>query len=286
MFYLLLNVVFASTFTLCIKWVQNREREDIVMVGAINYIVAAVWILPGFLSNEVASISTSAVLTGITMGSCYFVAFFFVIHAVKWVGAAGATAIGVLSILFPITCGVFLWNAQPNMYQVVGIVLALLALSLIGGKQTDEEARARPWFTPIVLISFFLVAGVSRLAQEAFKHISQPDQRPTFLFAAFFVATVPSIALLVFRRSRFLPLEIIFGVVMGSANILQTHFILKSLQYFAGFVVFPITSAGALILTTVVATRMLGERLNRQTYLGIAIAILALVLLNWLPSEY
>ena len=285
MLYLLLNVVFASTFTLCIKWVQNRDREDILMVGAINYVVAAAFIMPAFLQNEVASISKGAILSGVTMGACYFVAFFFVIHAVKWVGAASSTVIGVLSILFPITCGIFIWNERPNSFQIIGIALSLVALSLIGGHRNEGEAKERPWFTPVILISFFLVAGLGRLAQEAFKHVSEPDQRPTFLFAAFLVATVPSVFMLIFRRSRFLPLELFFGVAMGSANILQTHFILKSLQYFAGFVVFPITSAGALILTTIVATRLLGERLYVRTYIGIAVAILALFLLNWLPGE-
>ena len=47
--FLLFNVVFASAFTLIIKLVQVRKREDVITVGAINYIVAAVWIAPEFL---------------------------------------------------------------------------------------------------------------------------------------------------------------------------------------------------------------------------------------------
>jgi multidrug transporter EmrE-like cation transporter len=72
---------------------------------------------------------------------------------------------------------------------------------------------------------------------------------------------------------------------MGGANFLQTHFILKSLNYFEGFVVFPVTSAGGLVLTTLVATGMLGERLTGKSKFGIVLASLALVLLHWVPSE-
>ena len=76
------------------------------------------------------------------MGACYFVAFFFVNHAIKYIGASSTTVIAVLSILVPIAFGVFLWNEQPNSYQIVGIALSLLSLTLIG-RQRDQPAIVR-----------------------------------------------------------------------------------------------------------------------------------------------
>jgi drug/metabolite transporter (DMT)-like permease len=282
MIYLLLNVVFASTFTLLIKLVHVRNSEDIVTVGAINYIVAAFLVLPEFIADDVSAISTFAVATGGTMGTCYFIAFFFVIQAVRRIGASSATVIGGLSILLPIACGALLWNEQPNSYQTAGIVLAIFALSLIG-RHGRAEAEGRPWLTPVILVSFFLLAGVARLTQGAFKHGSEADQRPTFLITAFVVAAIPSIGILAYRKLPISLLELVLGFAMGSANILQLHFTLKALQHLPGFIVFPIGSAGCLIMTALVATRLLGERLSRGTYVGIAVASIALVLLNWLP---
>jgi len=286
MLYLLLNVIFASTFTLIIKWVQVRGREDIMTVGAVNYIVAAVWVLPELLQTEISGDPTNAMLTGGTMGACYFVAFFFVVHAIRWVGAASATVIGVLSILLPIGCGILIWSEQPDSYQAVGVALALLSLLLISGKRNPlpvDSARpsSRAWVTPVILISFFLLAGLSRLSQEAFKHESVPDHRPVFLFTAFAVTAIPSVVMLIVRSRAMTWIEFAFGFAMGASNILQTHFILKALQEFQGFVVFPVSSAGALLLTTLVATSLLGERLNRRTWWGIVWAVVAVVLLNW-----
>ncbi len=324
MVYLLLNVVFASAFTLCIKWVQVRAREDILVVGAVNYLVAAALTLPEFLWHDSSSTPTVAASAGATMGVCYFVAFFLLIHAVRWIGAASSTVIGVLSIIVPIACGILIWQEQPNAHQVLGVVLALISLALIGGKRPADFAKERPWFTPLVLVSFFLLAGTSRLAQEVFKHVCEPDQRPIFLFAAFVTTALPSLVILIVkvfapcassslwrpsssglrspsarrgegtlvaakgragilvgRHREFVKWEFLIGGLMGLANILQSHFILKSLEHFDGFVVFPFTSAGGLVLTTVVATRMLGERLHRRTYWGIFTAVLALFLLHW-----
>ena len=291
MIYLLLNIVFASAFMLIIKWVQDREREDVVTVGAINYISACLLILPGFLQNSPGTFSLTAAMTGGTMGSCYFIAYFFVIYSIRKIGASSSTVIAVLSILLPITCGIFIWNESPNRFQVAGIGLALLSLGLIGGnsaKIPNDITPKKPgpaWITPVVLVVFFLLAGTARLSQETFKHVSTSDQRPTFLFVAFAVAAIPSLCVLAFRRRPVLVREFVLGFALGSANYLQTHFILKSLQYFEGFVVFPITSAGALILTTVIATWLLHERLNRRTIAGIGLASVALVLLHWLPAS-
>lgn len=286
MLYLLLNIIFASAFTLLIKWVENRRREDedIVTVGAINYVVAAIWVVPEFVSGDVTTVSTSALATGGVMGACYFITYFFVIHAVRRIGASSATVIGGLSILLPIVCGALIWNEQPNTFQTIGIGLAVVALSLVG-RHGRPKAEPRAWTTPVILVSFFLLAGVARLAQEAFKHTCIPEQRPTFLFAAFVVTAIPSLAILARRRMRFSRIEFAFGFAMGSVNILQLHFTLKALQHLPGFIVFPIASAGCLILTAIVATQVLEERLNVRTYAGIVVASVALVLLNWLPAS-
>lgn len=299
--YLALNIAFASSFTLCIKWVQTRQREDMLTVGMINYVVAAVLTLPEFLSirslTDDARFDSSAILCGSLMGICYFIAFFFVTYAIRKVGASASSVIGALSILMPISCGIFIWHEQPSGIQAAGVLLAVLSLSLVGGNRQKRpgespavtgEEMSRPesprWLTPAILISFFLLAGLSRLSQEAFKHESDAVHRPTFLLSAFVVAAIPAAVVLIIRGRRPTLAEFAFGFAMGSANILQTHFILKSLHYLQGFVVFPVSSAGGLLLTAIVATGLLGERLSRKTCWGIALAIVALVLLNWIPG--
>ena len=281
MIYLLLNIVFSSLFVLCIKWVQVRKREDIITIGMINYIAGALAILPEFMQSHPAVVTTEAVVTGGTMGTCYFVAFFFVVYAIRWVGVASSTVIGVLSILCPILVGIFVWHENPNRLQMLGVGLALLSLCLIGSSTDSKQPKVRQWFVPLILIGFFILAGVSRLAQEAFRHICQADERPVFLFTAFCVAAIPSILVLILRRKRVAWRECLVGVLLGTANILQTHFILKALKEFEGYIVFPVVSAGGLIFTTLVATWWLGERLTGRTYVGIAFATGALLLLNW-----
>lgn len=219
------------------------------------------------------------------MGVIYFIAFFFVIYSIRWVGVSATTVVGVLSIMMPIVFAAFYWDQRPNMQQVVGIGMALFALSLLGGKSGGEQNVERPWFTPWVLLSFFVLCGLSRISQEAFKHVSVPDQRPTFLMAAFVLASIPSVVLLVYllsvRKHKLKLSEILFGTLLGLSNILQSFFVLKCFEYFPGYIVFPVTSAGGVLITTCVAVWMLDEKLNTRSHVGIGIAVVSLFLLNW-----
>lgn len=272
---------------LLIKWAQVREREDVVTVGAINYIVGALWIVPQCLQMEFSGDTSAAAVTGGVLGICYFVAYFFVIYAIKWIGAASATVITALSILVPVGCGILIWEEQPSSWQSIGVILAICSLLLVGSRQQESSVKAdeprteKAWLRPVVLTLFFVLAGTSRLAQEAFKHESDPLHRPVFLASAFIVASIPSVILLAARRRRVSLRELGMGVAMGMSNILQTQFLLQALKSYEGFVVFPVSSAGGLLLITLIATRLLGEKLNRRRTIGIVLASCALVLLNW-----
>ncbi len=284
MIYLFLQVVFASSFTLIIKWAQLRNREDVITIGAINYIAAAVWIAPVFFTYSFTDVSPGAIWTGGSMGAIYFVAFFFAIYCIKVVGASSTTVVSVLSILFPITVAAFVWDEVPNQQQMLGIGLALLALLLIGIRRSKLPRESGAWLTPVILLGFFFLCGCSRLSQETFKHVSQPDQRATFVITAFAVAAVPSLLVLILRRKKINRTEFAVGLTLGLTNMLQTHLILNCLEFYPGFIVFPVVSAGAIVLTTVVATGMLQERLNLQTCTGIGLAVVALFMLHWIPG--
>ena len=292
MIFLFLNVVFASAFTLILKWVQVRKLEDVYTIGAVNYITAAIAVAPEFFQNPVSIYDPNAIWTGGSMGLCYFIAFFFVVVCIRLIGASASTVVSVLSILLPITLAAFIWDEVPGANQVFGIGLALVSLILIGARSKrkvdvsnttnadTEFSKPKPvWLIPLVIGIFFLLCGYSRLAQDTFKHLCDSSQRPTYLFSAFIAAAIPSVILLVYRRKKIKLMELMLGAGLGLANILQTHFILKSLQYYEGFVVFPVTSAGGILLTTFIAVGLLGERINRAAWIGIGIAVVALFLL-------
>ena len=291
--YLILFVVFSSVFGLCVKWVHQRGTEDIISIGAINYICAAIFFMPVLLFSAPQTGEPMAILLGSGMGLSYFIAFFFVVYCVRVVGVTASTVVGSLALLMPILYAAVWYGEIPNPVQITGIALALMTLLLIGIKPQanlesgDGDVGAEPprkiakWTPSLLLFGFFMLCGVSRVTQEAFQFESVADQKPTFVLSAFVVAGIPSLLILVFRRRRIKKMEWMIGILMGVCNATQTFLILLALQHIKGYIVFPLSSAGGIVFTMLVATKLLGERLSKRAVWGIALAVVALVFLNW-----
>lgn len=307
---LILHIVFSSAFILLIKWAQIRKSEDQVTIGAINYIVAAVTVVPVFFLNRPEQLSLGAIWTGGSMGLIYFLTYFLVVFAVRKIGAASTNLVSAMSILVPIVFAAIYYLEMPTTFQTIGVGLALVSLTLVGFQSkheplievaSDEDRRAKtsvanrgsenPVFDSqlwilLVLFVFFLFCGLARIAQEAFKHVVEleqqpvPVQRATFGLAAFVTAALPSLLVLFFRRKKIHLSELGFGCAMGITNILQTLLILAALQQFAGFIVFPLASAGGVVLVALVASAMLEESLTRAMIVGISLSVLAVFLLQ------
>ncbi len=297
--YLLGNIVFATAFMLIIKWVQVRNREDTLTIGALNYIIGAIATLPYMMAQESRPIDMPACGTGILMGTSYFIGYFLVNFVVRLSGAAAAAVIASMSLIVPIACGIAIWGEAPTEVQKIGIGASIVSLVLVGGaRQGNANSKGgrrssgnrrneaggvpvRRWLGLVMLTGFFLICGLSRLAQEAFKHVCEPGDRPLFMVSALFSAAIPSALLLLTRRRPIRAAEWRLGALMGLANVTQVQLMLLALDEMDGFIAFPAAGIGCLLLTTVVAVSLLGERLSRTTKIGIFIACAALVLLNW-----
>ena len=233
-----------------------------------------------FQLDEVKAFSIAACVSGATTGGAYFVAFFFLASTLRWRGAALASVVSRLSILIPILCGILIWHEQPSAMQYAGIVLACVALGLIRRGRLHLNMSELPWYAPLHMALFFIVAGVSRLGTEAFHQTAAPYEKPAFLLAVFGLSAFASVILMLIRRRLPGREELIFGAGIGLANVSQTFVILKALDVYDGFVVFSMVSAGGLVFTALVAVFLMGEKLTRGSCVGIAIAAIALVMLQ------
>ena len=158
MTYLLLHTFFSSLFILWVRWVQQRG-DNVLVIGAVNYITAQ------------PAMNLEAIATGGANGLCYFVAYFFLIAAIAWQGAANIAVIGRLSILLPILVGIAAFGERPGTAHLTGILLACAALIVLGKGSSPLQDAKRPAAGYLIVAAFFLIAGSSRVIQTMFKHL-------------------------------------------------------------------------------------------------------------------
>jgi drug/metabolite transporter (DMT)-like permease len=278
---LTLHIVFGSGFGLGVK-AAGLQKRDLIVVGGLNYIVAAVIAAVWFLSRDTIDIGWAGGAYGTLNGIVYYVAYFLLLFGIKHQGIAATGAIVQLSVLVPILASIFLWMEYPTAMQLVGMTVAGGSIALLDARRNilGEIVGGLRWR----LVAFFMLVGGSRLFAKAFAELHVPDEKAFYVLLVYVSSGVMSIVLLL-RHGKLPTLgEAVWGAAIGACNMIQVTFLLKALEELPGVIVFPVAACGSLILTAVIAVAMLRERPTTRLYLGIAASAIAVVLLNWQPA--
>lgn len=293
MFFLLLHTLINTGFGLVVKDGQHR-RLDLLTLGTVNYLTAAMWFWGPVLVGGGWPPARPTVLVGIFGGVAYVTSYLFLLQVMRYTGISIPMAIVRLSILIPIVASIFVWHETPNAWQVGGIFLTCAALPCLG---LDARSGNGPLFSgPAVMIALlFLVTGCCNLASKAFHETGLAAQKPHYLFCLFHVAAAVSSGAWLWdrwrggRRKRLeaapepLPRArqaILPGFLLGSINASSNFLLLLALERLPGLIVFPVSSSLGLALTMLIAAWAWGERIGSWGRAGMALAVVAVVLLN------
>ncbi|MBI1926727.1 EamA family transporter [Candidatus Poribacteria bacterium] len=292
---LLLHILFSTAFGLIVKDSQVRGR-NLWAVGTVNYIIAAIgasiylvrlgMAAPNFAPYQ---FSQPTLIVGVLAGVGYVVSYFFLLAVVKQDGISVTMAVVRLSVMIPVVFSIFYWREQPNLSQISGIILVCLSLPLLSQNRPPRQTMKSKPLTRVkgnfqhakfLILVLFLLTGWCALSTKAFVQVSPPDAREIFLLFLFGTAAVIGIVPLLLFRMVPTPRDILPGTLLGLCNIFGNHFLLIALSGLPGMIVFPIASSSGVVLNTLFAVTVWHERLRRPVIVGIAISVLALVLIN------
>lgn len=82
------------------------------------------------------------------------------------------------------------------------------------------------------------------------------------------------------RSRRLNPSDVAISAVLGLSNAGGNSFLLRALDHFTGVVTFPVTAAGGTLLAVLFAACWWKEMPSRVGMVGVALAVLAVVLVN------
>uniref|UniRef100_UPI004047C6B6 EamA family transporter n=1 Tax=Flavobacterium sp. TaxID=239 RepID=UPI004047C6B6 len=104
----------------------------------------------------------------------------------------------------------------------------------------------------------------------------------TFLFA-FIIGFLLIIIQSIKKRIVVAPKNILGGIVLGVPNFFSIYFLLNALQSpdFESATLFTLLNIGVILLTTIFGLLLFKEKSNKNNYLGILLAILALFLVTY-----
>jgi multidrug transporter EmrE-like cation transporter len=213
-------------------------------------------------------------------------------------GVSVTGAVVQVSLMLPVAVAIWRFREYPNGYQIAGMLLTLVALPLLSASTAVHASGGVPArFSPLTLVLFFST-GASQVVMKEFAGTRPEAELPLYSAALFAAATFFTYLWMALSGDtgqatappedagnggtpdgKLIP-ESLIGVALGLINVLQLLFLLRALHSLPAVVVFPVSAALGITANVLASVLLWKERPPMAGWIGIALAIAAVVLLN------
>ena len=198
-----------------------------------------------------------------------------------------------LSVVLPTIAGVVLFHERISLTAGIGILLALVALVLVigGGKKGTSGATAlkegRHWVVVLLPVLIFFGTGIGDILMKLTEQLNKADDMTFMIAFIYFVALLFGVVIVAYDmvtgKSKWAWKNALGGLVLGLVNFFSTFNIYQAMRVFDNVVLFPVYNIGVVGLTALIGLALFKERLTWKNYLGMAIALVAVILITFKP---
>lgn len=280
---LLLLIIFFAGFNLSFRQAQ-RLGLNLHLLGVLLFATAALMYAILYASAP-APMSQTVILLGIIAGVLFALMYLLMIPTMSDRGVSLMTALQQLSVLFPMLASLLIYREQPSLSQTIGAGLCLVAVPFLafdGGL----SGRGMTGRRMLLAVGLMVVNGIALTASKIFDELQAPEQLNGYMGLLMLTACVgclPSAVHAVRSRPpgvRYGAVTLGWGAYLGVLLGLGQLFMLLTLRQLPGVVAYPVSQAGNVSLVTLLALLLWRERPGLAGFIGIAMAVVAVVLVN------
>lgn len=217
-----------------------------------------------------------SIQVGVVAGVFFFLSFIYYQKSVREDGVGLAGTFSKLGILVPMVLSIIFWKELPSLIQWLGIGLSLASILLVN-YTAERFSLENLRFTLILL---FIFGGMAEFSNKIFQRYAVIDYKNLFLFFVFFTAFWISLYFTVRQKKGVTRHDLITGVMVGIPNLFSSFFLIQALNTIKTTVVFPVYSAGTIVLINLAGLIFFGEKLNQRERWAVVMTIVALILIN------
>ncbi|HMM11816.1 MAG TPA: DMT family transporter [Bacteroidales bacterium] len=281
---LALSIIFSTAILILFRLLKPLAGS-ILQVITINYLVAT---LLGIATSE-QSLSHGLMQwpawtpIAIVLGFLFIATFFLFARSSQQAGVAITAVASRMSVLIPVLGGLLIFGEKAGISRLMGFALVFPAFyyTLYNG-----DSGKSVWYNRQALLPLALLLGTGlndllmNLATRAYAPVDLPFMLSIIFSISFLIGSaVLSISIIQSRLSFRLSL-IPYGVLLGLINYASTYFLLRSMNQFDASLLFPVVNASIVFLAALVDISFFGHRPNRRQMAGMALALVAIVLIS------
>ena len=236
-----------------------------------------------FLITGIGKLSFTAALLpySAAFGAAYAVAVVFSVMAVSCGSLSLTTLINSYSLMLPTFYGLLFLRESVSPGLIPGLLLLIISLILVN-KKTESTPITPKWLICVALA--FVGNGLCSIFQKVQQSSFDGAYKSEFMILALAMVVVV-MALLMFRSERQKMKTcasrgwwscLSGGILNGMVNL----FVMILAGTMAVSLMFPIISAGGIIVTFFVSRWVYHEKLTRRQLIGFALGVLSVIFLN------
>ena len=217
----------------------------------------------------------------LTFAAFYILATVFTVVAVSS-GPLSLTALFIsYSLVLPTLYGVVFLKDDIDVFLISGIILWIISLCLINKKVKGGKVSLK-WAISVLLA--FIGNGFCSIVQKQQQIKFGGEFKNEFMVIALVIATFSVLIIGVIKDRKDAVIYFKFGIVpaiiCGVLNGIMNLFVMILSGEMPVSVMFPIISAGSIILSYLASTLIFKEKLTKTQMVGFFVGVLAVVLLN------
>ena len=277
MIYLLTAAFSITTLSLIMRYSTLKTKTPWGVIQA-NYITAAAIMAAIIVATRALVPSTFTLTLGAITGLTYTAGMYLNLNLMSKRGAAITSSMIQLAVLIPITASIILYKETISLTQLAGILLAVTSLPLLASKPM-QKIELDKQLLPMI-ITTIIVVGFSQLSSKILIQSGHGAENYYFFLAIFTSASILVTPFTLKNRATIHPRDATYGMGVGTFNMLSNMSLLLALTTLPGAIVFPVSSAGSLLMVTISAIILFKEKVSRLNTMGILLTLIAVILIN------
>ena len=279
---LILSIIAQVSQQVCRKEHNKRENDNPLSFSVVGVLAALVYFV--VLSKGQLSFSPGMFLYSLPFAICYMIAYVCTIYAIKHGPLSITSLIISCSVAVPLIYGIVFLKEPVNCLLILGLVLLFLSIIFVSEPWKREEMRITTKWVVYISVTFFS-NGFCMTIQKLFQmkdygvHSNEfmiCSLALTFLLLLLLVLVCERKGLKKMLKTHGIIWPVFCGVGNGIAN--QVTMILAVVLP-ASFL-YPMQSAGAIVLTAIVSILLYKEKLSLFQKIGFVTGVLAIIVFN------
>lgn len=279
---LIFSIITQVSQQMCRKEYNKTQSDKPLSFSLVGVLTGLIYFI--ILSDGKISFTREMFLYSVPFSVCYITAYACTMHAIKHGPLSLTSLMMSCSIVVPLLFGVTFLKEPVTLTLVIGLVLLFSCIILVSEPWKKEDAQiSLKWV--IYMSATFLANGTCITLQKVFQIKDLGAHSNEFMICSLAITLLTFVVMVLIReRKEILELiktkGIIWPILCGVSNGIANQFTMMLAVILPASFLYPVQSAGGIIVTAIVSILLYKEKLSLFQKIGFVTGILAVIIFN------